>query len=65
MDAHDEDTQAEDDAELRELLTRAAESPTVHRERVLDAGYQALNKDTDLFQRLRDHDGDDEDVPPV
>ena len=72
MDARDGDgvdAQAEHDAdpELQELLTRAALSPTVHRddaddahrERVHEAADRALDKDADLIQRLRDDDDDD------
>ena len=78
-DGDDVDAQAEyaDDVELQELLTRAAESPTVHRDddasdddtddgghrdRVHEAADRALNKSADLIQRLRDHDVDDSGV---
>jgi len=70
-DVGDADAQAEYDADpaLRELLTQAAQSPTVHRdnaagddndaddahrERVHDSADRALNKDADLLQRLKD-----------
>jgi len=80
-DGDDVDAQADYDADpaLRELLTRAAESPTVHRDnaddndgddvhrqRVHEAAHRTLNKDADLIQRLREDDGNVvDDVHPV
>jgi len=78
-DAHgdDGDAQAEYDAdtELQALLTRAAKSPTVHRdnadddggddahrERVHDSTDRALTEHADLLQRLKDEDNGDDDA---
>jgi len=71
-DAHDAD---DTDPELRELLARAAQSPTVHRERadvvvdehrdrVNEAADRVITEQADLLGRLRDHDADDVDERP-